>query len=68
MLAKARSSGLLGGDPAEMAEQFMALLWGNLMVSLLLRVADPPNPNEIRRRARNAANAFLQLYPQPDGA
>jgi AcrR family transcriptional regulator len=66
MLAKARSSGLLVGDSAEMAEQFMALLWGNLMVSLLLRVADPPNPNEVRRRARNAANAFLQLYPEPN--
>jgi AcrR family transcriptional regulator len=66
MLAKARSSGLLGGDPAEMAEQFVALLWGSLMVSLLLRVADPPNPNEIRRRARNATNTLLQLYPQPD--
>jgi AcrR family transcriptional regulator len=65
MLAKARSSGLVSGDLAEMAEQFMALLWGNLMVSLLLRVADPPSSDEISRRARNATAAFLQLYPQP---
>jgi AcrR family transcriptional regulator len=63
MLTQARSSGLLDGDPAEMAEQFTALLWGSLIVDLLLRVADVPNPNEIKRRARNAATAFLRLYP-----
>ena len=65
LLTQARSSGLLEGDPAEMAEQFTALLWGNLMVGLLLRVADAPNPNEIKRRARNATTAFLRLYPPP---
>jgi AcrR family transcriptional regulator len=65
MLTQARSSGLLDGDPAEMAEQFTALLWGNLMIGLLLRVADAPNPNEIERRARNATTAFLRLYPPP---
>jgi AcrR family transcriptional regulator len=65
MLTQARFSGLLDGDPAEMAEQFTALLWGNLMIGLLLRVADAPNPNEIKRRARNATTAFLRLYPPP---
>jgi len=65
MLTRARSSGLLNGDPAEMAEQFAALLWGDLMVDLLLRVADAPNPNVIKRRARNATAAFLRLYPPP---
>jgi AcrR family transcriptional regulator len=65
MLTRARSSELIDGDPAEMAEQFAALLWGNLMVGLLLRVADAPNPNEIKRRARNATTAFLRLYPPP---
>ena len=65
MLTRARSSELLDGDPAEMAEHFTALLWGNLMVSLLLLVADAPNPNEIKRRARNATTAFLRLYPPP---
>jgi AcrR family transcriptional regulator len=63
LLIQVRSSGLLDGDPAEMAEQFTALLWGNLMIGLLLRVADVPNPNEIKRRARNATTAFLRLYP-----
>jgi AcrR family transcriptional regulator len=65
MLTRARSSELLDGDPAEMAEQFAALLWGNLMVSLLLRVADAPTPNEIKRRAGEATTAFLRLYPPP---
>ena len=65
MLTRARSSGLLDGNPVEMAEQFAALLWGNLMIGLLLRVADTPNPNEIKRRARNATTAFLRLYPPP---
>ena len=65
ILTRARSSELLDGDPAEMAEQFAALLWGNLMIGLLLRVADAPNPNEIKRRARNATSAFLRLYPPP---
>ena len=65
MLTQARSSGALDGDPGEMAEQFTALLWGNLMIGLLLRVADAPNPNEIKRRARNATTAFLRLYPPP---
>jgi AcrR family transcriptional regulator len=62
-LTRARSSELLEGEPAEMAEHFTALLWGNLMVSLLLRVADAPGPNEIEWRARQAVTAFLRLYP-----
>ncbi len=62
-MANAPSHGLVHGDPAEMAEQFGALLWGNLMVSLLLGVAERPSPREAARRARNAAAAFLKLYP-----
>jgi hypothetical protein len=67
-MTRARSAGLLSGHPAEMAEHFAGLLWGNLMLSLLLRVAERPNPREIARRARDATAAFLQLYPQPDKA
>jgi AcrR family transcriptional regulator len=66
IMSRARSAGLLGGEPAEMAEQFTGLLWGNLMTRLLLRVAEQPNTREITRRAHDAAEAFLQLYPQPD--
>jgi hypothetical protein len=38
-----RRSRLLNGRPAELAEQFGGLLWGNLMVSLLLGIAERPN-------------------------
>ncbi len=68
ILGQARSAGLLDGNPTEMAERFSGLLWGNLMVSLLLGVADRPSVHEITRRARDAAAAFLHLYPKPDGA
>ncbi|HYW86695.1 MAG TPA: TetR/AcrR family transcriptional regulator, partial [Chloroflexota bacterium] len=54
LLARARAAGLVRGDPAEVAEQFMALLWGSLLVSLLLGVAERPSPTENRRRARAA--------------
>ena len=64
--AQAQASGLLKGRTAELAEQFGGLLWGNLMVSLLLGVAERPNPREIAARARDAAAAFLQLHPPPD--
>jgi AcrR family transcriptional regulator len=65
IMAKARSSGLLSGDPAEMTGQFAGLLWGDLMISLLLEVADRPSAREIARRVRDATAAFLQLYPEP---
>jgi AcrR family transcriptional regulator len=62
LLARARSFGILAGQPDEMAEQFFALLWGNLLIGFLLGVAEPPNPNQAKRRARNATTAFLHLY------
>ena len=65
IMAGAQASGLLKGRPAELAEQFAGLLWGQLMVSLLLGVADRPNPRESAVRAGNAAAAFLQLHPLP---
>ena len=66
IMTRAQRTGILSGDPLEMAEHFAGLLWGNLMVGLLLRVVDRPSPREFARRARNATAAFLQLYPQPD--
>ena len=68
VMTRARSAGLVSGDPSEMAEHFAGLRWGNLKVSLLLRVAERPSPREIARRARDATAAFLELYPQPDKA
>ncbi len=65
IMAQAQAAGLLAGRPAELAQQFAGLLWGDLMVSLLLGVAERPNPREIAVRARDAAAAFLQLHPLP---
>ena len=68
IMARAQASGLLTGRPAELAKQFAGLLWGDLMVSLLLGVAERPNPREIAGRARDATAAFLQLHPLPNDA
>ena len=68
IMAEAQASGLLAGRPAELAEQFGGLLWRDLLVSLLLGVAQRPKPREIARRARDAAAAFLQLHPLPNDA
>ena len=65
IMARAQASGLLEGRPAELAEQLGGLLWGNLLVSLLLGVAERPNSREIEARARDATAAFLQLHPLP---
>jgi AcrR family transcriptional regulator len=68
IMAEAQSAGLLTGRPAELAEQFTGLLWRDLLVSLLLGVAERPNPREIAGRARDAATAFLQLHPLTNDA
>lgn len=68
IMTAAHSRGLLTGRPADMAEQFAGLLWGDLMISLLLRSVDTPSPREVSRRARSAATAFLQLHPDADQA
>src|SRR5260221_14582481 len=65
IMARAQASGLLNGRPAELAEQFGGLLWGNLIVSLLLGVATRPNLREVAARARDANTGFFQLYPLP---
>jgi AcrR family transcriptional regulator len=67
IMARAQGSGLLSGPPAELAEQFGGLLWGNLMISLLLGVAARPNSREVAARARDATAAFL-LLRSPAGA
>ncbi len=65
IITQAKSFKLLSGQTDEMIERFSGLLWSNLMVALLLRVAERPTTREITRRSRAAATAFLQLYPQP---
>ena len=66
LLANAQSTGLVGpGEPAEMAIQYLGLLWEDLMVGLLLGVAARPEPAEAERRAAKATAAFMQLHPDP---
>lgn len=62
IMAQAATAGLLRGAPGELAEQFAGLLWRDLMVSLLLGVAQRPGPREIAERAREAAASFLRLH------
>jgi AcrR family transcriptional regulator len=59
-LARAQAQGLIGGgDPAAMTQRFVATLWGDLLVLLLLRVREPPTATEIEARARAATEALL---------
>jgi hypothetical protein len=46
-----------------MTEQFMGLLWGDLMINLLLRAVETPSATELKRRAEHAARALLLLNP-----
>ncbi len=63
LLEQAQSRGLIApGDARELAARFFALLWGDLMVSLLLRVAARPSAVQAAQRARRAADEFLKLY------
>ena len=65
IMTRARASGLLDGNPVEMGEQFRGLLWCDLMVNLLLGVAEQPSPRAIAERARDATATFLRLHPLP---
>ena len=68
IMERAQASGLLLGRPAELAEQFGGLLLGNLMVSLLLGVAERPRSREVAARGRDATAAFMRLHPLPGDA
>lgn len=66
--AEAQERGLVGGgDPSEMATLYLALVWEELLLSLLLGLAPAPGPEEIARRAQKATRAFLLLVPAPAG-
>jgi len=62
ILTEAAWAGLLDGPPADIADRFIGMLWGSLMVNLLLRSIDAPSPREISRRAEAATAAILRLY------
>jgi AcrR family transcriptional regulator len=62
ILNDALAASLLAGDVPEMIETFMALIFGNLQLSWLLRVSNPPTPREVELRAQRATKTFLKLY------
>jgi len=63
MLTQAQAAGLIGsGDPATMAIEFFALLWGDLLLQLLLGVAEPPAQQVLEQKAREAAEKLVRLY------
>ena len=67
-LDRAAARGLIGdADPETVAAQFLALLWGDLQLGLLMRLNAPPALAEIEERARAAASAVLALYPVRSG-
>jgi len=69
ILERAWSGGLLPrADPGRMVAHFMSLLLGDVVMSLALGIAKRPGAPEIRRRAGEAVDAFLRIYPEGDGA
>jgi AcrR family transcriptional regulator len=66
IVVQAQAAGVIGpGDAGEIGGRYLALLWGDLMVSMLLRVREAPGAPEIGRRVRHAIEDFLRLYPEP---
>jgi AcrR family transcriptional regulator len=63
VMSESLAAGLIEGSPADLAEQFAALLWRDLMINLLLGVARRPNRRAIEARAHDATEAFLRLHP-----
>jgi AcrR family transcriptional regulator len=62
MLEGAQARGILrSGDAAVMAEVYFGVLWNDLLVRMLLRVAASPTPQEAERRARAATELFLSV-------
>jgi AcrR family transcriptional regulator len=50
-----------GGDPAVLADRYRALLWGDLLIRLLMRVREAPTEREIEARARAATETLMAL-------
>jgi AcrR family transcriptional regulator len=60
LVRKAQARGLVvAGDPATLAARYLAMLWGNLLIRLLMRVREAPTKREIDARARAATETLL---------
>jgi AcrR family transcriptional regulator len=64
LLARAQTHGIIGpGDVAATATRYFAVLSGDLLIRLLLRVREPPTADEIEARAKSATEALLAFHP-----
>jgi AcrR family transcriptional regulator len=64
LMRRGQAAGFLGGgEPERIAQEFFALLIGDLMVWLLVGVNDAPAAPEIAARAERATRAVLALHP-----
>jgi AcrR family transcriptional regulator len=60
LVRNAQARGLvLTGDPAVLAARYLAVLWGDLLIRLLMRVREAPIEREIEARARAATEALM---------
>jgi AcrR family transcriptional regulator len=64
LLTKAQERHLVAaGDPAALSARYFALLWGDLLLSLLMRVRKAPTEREIQTRARAATETLFCRFP-----
>jgi AcrR family transcriptional regulator len=62
LIKKAQALGLvLAGDPVVLAVRYLAVLWGDLLIRLLMRVREAPTKREIEIRARAATDTLMAL-------
>jgi AcrR family transcriptional regulator len=60
LVRKAQTRGLLlSGEPAALADRYLNVLWGDLLVRLLMRVREAPTGREIETRARAAMESLI---------
>jgi AcrR family transcriptional regulator len=60
LVGKAQAQGLIhAGDPAALAARYLAVLWGDLLIRLLMRVCKAPTEREILVRARAATEVLI---------
>ena len=64
IVRRGQAAGFVGrGEPERLGQEFFGLLMGDLMVWLLLGVAESPAADDIKARAERATQALLALHP-----
>jgi AcrR family transcriptional regulator len=60
LIRNAQSRGLISaGDPAVLATRYIAELWGDLLIRLLMRVREAPSEREILARSHTATETLI---------